>query len=209
MVKKKKADQEEPTPIGGGEVDTKCGARTRKFPFAPCEQPKGFGTNHAGVGACRFHGGLLPNHQVAAHRVQLDNQARIELKKLDLVPIENPLEQLQMLAAEVVAWKDIVARKVEELDSWTTSSIMEAEEIRAVISAYERALDRANTVLSGMVRLNLEERQQKLSAAWGLVMVELLEAVFGAKELSMTREQLATSKAIVARELPRFAASVA
>lgn len=190
--------------IGGGEPK-KCGAKKRQYPYTPCEQPAGFGTPHPGSGLCKFHGGSTPNGIVHAKRERLDAAAQIELEREGLSPVEDPLAELQMLAAEVKRWKDILGDKVEELESWTTESLMESEEIRAVIGAYERALDRTNTVLSGMVRLNLEERQQKLSAAWGAIMVEMLEAVFGAKELGMTKPQLQTAKAIIARELPRFA----
>lgn len=37
----------------------KCGAK-RKSDGKPCTQPAGWGTDHFGVGRCRFHGGCTP-----------------------------------------------------------------------------------------------------------------------------------------------------
>ena len=198
MAKKRSEDEEIPA-LGGGEPDNKCGARTRNFPYGPCLQPKGFGTDHPGIGACRFHGGLLPNHRVHAERVKIENGARTLLGREDLTPIDNPLLELQKLAAEVVRFKEILGDKVEELGSWTQESIMESEEIRAIIGAYERALDRTMAVLAGIVRLNIEERLAKISAAQTQILVEIVEEVFRAKELGLNRTQQETGKTILAK----------
>jgi hypothetical protein len=200
------ADKAEP--IGGGEPG-KCGARTRSFPYEPCKNGAGMGTDHAGHGHCKFHAGNSPSGRASAHRQAVEQGARTLLERENLVPVEDPLQQLQLLAAETIRFKTILGDKVEEIGDWTQESILESEEIRAVVAAYERALDRCNSVLSGMVRLNLEDRQQKLSAAWGAIMVQLIEAVFGAKELGLNRKQLQIVKAVVARELPRFVVTAA
>jgi hypothetical protein len=190
----------------GGEPVNKCGAKTRNYPYSPCQQPKGFGTNHPDIGACRFHGGLLPNHNVHAERVRIEEAARTLLNREDLTPIENPLLELQLLAAEVVRFKEILGDKVEELGAWTTESIMESEEIRAIIAAYERALDRTMAVLSGIVRLNVEDRLAKVSAAQTAILVRIVEAVFATPELGLSREQIKVGKSVLARETQRTVA---
>lgn len=196
-------DEQAPPALGGGEADTKCGARTRSFPYSPCQQVKGYGTNHVGIGACRFHGGLLPNHQIHADRVRIEEGAKTLLRREDLQPVDNPLLELQKLAAEVVRFKEILGDKVEELGNWTSESIMESEEIRAIISAYERALDRTNTVLSGIVRLNIEERLAKVSEIQALMLIAVFDAVFKSKDVGMSKPQVIAARAVVAKEIPR------
>jgi hypothetical protein len=46
----------------------------------------------------------------------------------------------------------------------------------------------------------------RLTEAQAAIVIALLEAVFGARELGLTREQQATGRSIVARELPRVVA---
>src|SRR5215216_3827177 len=48
---------------------TACGARNRSG--GPCQRPAGWGTDHAGYGRCKLHGGKTPNHQQAAQRQQV------------------------------------------------------------------------------------------------------------------------------------------
>lgn len=51
--------------------------------------------------------------------------------------------ELQFLAAEVLRFKNLLADKVEELRSWTHNDDSDHEDISAILSAYERALERA------------------------------------------------------------------
>lgn len=48
-----------------------CGARTKNRQ-GRCRLKAGFGTNHPGVGRCKFHGGCVPNHEVHAQRLAED-----------------------------------------------------------------------------------------------------------------------------------------
>ena len=42
-----------------------CGAKTRQG--TPCELPAGWGTDHAGVGRCKLHGGATPRGADSPH----------------------------------------------------------------------------------------------------------------------------------------------
>jgi hypothetical protein len=189
-------------PLGGGEPK-RCGAKKRQFPFTPCEQPSGWGTDHPGIGHCRFHGGSTSSQRTQAMRQRIHDEAVVMLGRTDLQPIDNPLLELQKFAAEVIAFKDILGDKVEELRGLTYDDLTETEQVRAILMAYERALDRTNTVLSGIVRLNIEERTARLSELQAQLMIQLFEAVIEAREMQLTREQKSTARTIVAREIPR------
>ena len=50
-------------------LEAKCGAKKRQGE-GHCQQRAGWGTDHVGVGACKLHGGSMPNNRVAAQRAQ-------------------------------------------------------------------------------------------------------------------------------------------
>ncbi len=64
------------------------------------------------------------------------------LQQETLTPVSDPLNQLQMLAAEVIRIKDIFAAKVAALSEWEYRKDDANEELRSVILGYERGLDR-------------------------------------------------------------------
>jgi hypothetical protein len=177
-----------------------CGAKRRQGE-GTCRKPAGAGTDHPGVGRCRLHGGCTPSHRRAGQDRRIEEGARTMLERENLVPVDNPLQQLQMLAAEVVAWKDILGTKVEELGAWSHDDVNEHEDVRAIILPFERALDRCNTVLSGLVRLGVEERLVRLSEAQAELIKGVIMAVLDSREMGLSRELRQTGRAILAREL--------
>ena len=44
----------------------KCEAKRTKHGGAPCQLPAGWGTDHAGIGRCKLHGGRPNDHYVCA-----------------------------------------------------------------------------------------------------------------------------------------------
>jgi hypothetical protein len=50
-----------------------CGAKTD---HGPCQQWKGFGTDHVGIGSCSRHLGATKNHNAAADRQMVAEHAR-------------------------------------------------------------------------------------------------------------------------------------
>lgn len=199
----------DPLSVMAGEFD-KCGAKKRQYPFTPCEQPAGWGTDHPGIGVCRFHGGAMQSHNVHADAIRanwVQDEARVLLHRENLVPVDDPLRELQMLAAEVTRIKTILADKVEELSGWSYSDLTQTEQVRAVVMAYERALDRCNTVLSGMVRLGIEERLARVSQAQAAILIRVVEAVLESREMALPQDKRQLGRAIVAREVEAVVAA--
>lgn len=123
------------------------------------------------------------------------------LERENLVPVDNPLQQLQLLAAEIVAFKDVLADKVEMLRSWTTEDMSGHEDPRAVLSAYERSLQQAHRVMVDMARLGIDERLVRLSEAQAELMKQVIVAVLDSREIGLSRELRQTGRTILAREL--------
>ncbi len=123
------------------------------------------------------------------------------LERENVVPVDNPLQQLQLLAAEVLRYKDMLAEKVEELRSWTYTDVSDHEDIRAVLSAYERSLSQAQRTMVDMARLGIEERLVRLSEAQAELLKQVIVAVLDSSEMGLSRELRQTGRIILAREL--------
>lgn len=112
-----------------------------------------------GSTVCRMHGGRAPQVKQAAARNQASNEIRRALGRLNVVPVRDPLTALSELAGEIVAWKELAAERVAQLqDLAARNFVTGADEVHAEIQVFERALDRAVTVLATIARLNIDER---------------------------------------------------
>lgn len=177
----------------------KCGARKRQGEGL-CGRPAGWGTSHPGEGACKLHGGATRTQTVGAERRQVEREARRLLEELgEARPVTDPAAELQRVAGEIVAMKDAAARIVQGLTSMRYVGATGAEQLRAEVAVYERALDRAAKVLADMVKLGLEARQVGLAEAQGALVAQVVRAILG--DLQLTAEQQARVPEVVPRRL--------
>ncbi|NUR02558.1 MAG: hypothetical protein HOY79_40300 [Streptomyces sp.] len=143
---------------------------------------------------------------MAAERVRVERAARQLLAELgEARPVTDPAGELQRVAGEIVAMKDAAARIVQGLSSMRYVGATGAEQLRAEVAVYERALDRAAKVLTDMVKLGLEARQVGLAEAQGVLVAQAIRAILG--ELGLTPEQQARVPEVVPRHLRALAAA--
>lgn len=114
----------------------------------------------AGANTCYMHGGRTAK---AAERV-IEQRARAELARLNLTPVDDPLSALAGVTAEVLAWKDQIAAKVNDLTTLRYST-EGGEQLRAEVALWERALDRCERFLTAMAKLNIDERLAAIAEA--------------------------------------------
>lgn len=150
-----------------------------------------------GADKCRMHLGK----RTAV--VKLQQQARAELARLDLPPVEDPLSELASVCAQVLGWKDQLAAKVNALSSLRYEGEGSGEQLRAEVALWERALDRCERFLTAMARLNIDERLTKISEA----RAEAILAVFTAAldRAGIEGEQLETVLTAADEEFARAA----
>lgn len=148
--------------------------------------------------ACRFHGGTTKKAMAKAAERKADTEARKLLGKLSIQPIDNPLTELKKLAGEVVAWKNLIADHVAELERLRYSG-EGGEQIRGEIILFERALDRCGTVLGMIARLNIDERLATITEGQASMVSEALSVALAA--LGLPLEQQQEAKVRVARHL--------
>lgn len=157
-----------------GHDSSKCG-RNKRQGVGTCTRPAGWGTDHAGVGACKLHGGATPTHAVSAQKEVARREIEAAVDILGATPITDPLRALQQLAGEVVMWKDALAARVN-LQMLRYESNISTEQIRGEVQLLERAMDRCNTVLATIAKLNIDERLARVDEATAVMIVRAIEA---------------------------------
>jgi hypothetical protein len=136
----------------GADGRPRCSAKARNAPGGVCHAHR-----NKGATRCRMHGGSSPKSQQKAARDRVEADVRELLATMDIGPVHDPLTALKNLAGEVLAWKDAMRLKVEELDRLDVSTEY-GEAARAVVQLFERAMDRAGEFLFKIARLNIDER---------------------------------------------------
>lgn len=172
----------------------KCGATKRDGTGDHCRRPAGWGTDHVGTGCCKLHGGNTSGQRTGA----LKQQAERALADMNAPPVDNPLTELARITGQVVAWKDQMADRVNELTSLRYST-EGGEQLRAEVALFERALDRCEKFLTAMARLNIDERLARITEQQADTVTYAVIAVL--EELGLTAEQQAEARRGVARHL--------
>ena len=96
-------------------MTTHCGARNRTGGTSGLTQ--GWGTDHPGVGRCRFHGGSSPNARRAAaeqiERENLERDARALGVPVDVDPLQGVLNQMHITLGELQWMRQVVIAEHE------------------------------------------------------------------------------------------------
>lgn len=138
-----------------------CGAKKHQGE-GTCRRPAGWGTDHAGRGSCKLHGGSAPQVSRAAELEVLEFQAAREISLLNAAPVTDPLTALAELAGQVLLWRDKLAVKVEEMTSFGYENRASGEQLRTDVALFERAMDRCLNTLAAIARLRIDERLAKI-----------------------------------------------
>lgn len=175
-----------------------CGARKRQE-NGTCTRPAGWGTGHAGTGHCKLHGGKTPNQAISAARQMAEEEARIVLAELGSPEVTDPFSALMQLAGEVLAWQKATAELVNRLEKIRYQGANGSEQTRAEILLYERAMDRAITVLSAIARLNIEDRLASISERQAEAVISAINAALS--QAGVTGAEADAARRAAARHL--------
>jgi hypothetical protein len=172
----------------------KCGAK-KKQGEGNCKRPAGWGTDHAGSGQCKLHGGCMPNNRVSA----IEEQAVRLLYKHNAGPVADPLEALQRLAGRALALEETIGKLVNDLRSVRYSTETGGEQLRAEVAVLERAMDRCGKILVDIAKLNIEERMAKVTEAQAALAEKALLLTLG--EMGFTPQQQHDAQVKLGRHL--------
>jgi len=179
----------------------KCGAQKRQgAPGETCTFAAGWGTDHVGTGRCRLHGGNTRNQRAAARAEKAEQDAHRLLAQLDVQPVADPFAALSRLAGQVLAWQEAISGIVNNLgDRVRYEGGAGAEQLRAEIALYERAMDRTGSVLGMIAKLNIEDRMARVTERQADALVSALEAALAAA--GVTGPQADDARKAAARHL--------
>lgn len=186
------------TPDGDRHDPPRCGARKRQGE-GTCTQAAGWGTEHPGDGPCKLHGGSTSSQTTRVARRRAEADARAVLAELGVPAVEDPLAALLKLAGQILAWQEATATLVNGLDEVRYEGATGAEQLRAEVALYERAMDRAVSVLSAIARLNIEERLARVTERQADAVIDAIDAALAA--VGVTGRDAATAKQAAARHL--------
>lgn len=133
-----------------------------------------------GARTCQSHGSAQAHARAAAARNDADTTAQRRARNLadkrGLRPVENPLEALSLLAAEILTVKDYLDGQVEKLTTTDIEAGDDLTRVRGLISMWERATDRAAKVLVDLVRLDIDGRLASIEQAKVDIVVRAIDA---------------------------------
>ncbi|MFJ8006081.1 hypothetical protein [Streptomyces fagopyri] len=156
-----------------------------------------------GQKVCRVHGGKASQNLAAGEKrvaaEVLEEETRRALAILDVGPVENPLTALSQLAGQVIAWKDALAERVNELYRIRFTDDKGAEQLRSEVALYERAMDRCVNVLGTIGRLRIDERLAAISEQQATVVIGAIEAAL--THAGITGPEATAAKGVAARHL--------
>jgi hypothetical protein len=142
----------------------------------PCRRSPGWGTDHEGTGACKFHGGQTPNGAVVAAQEEAGAMSR----PLEVTPTQAVTGVLHLAAGQLA----YVTYKVGELDE---ADYFEGEEGNRWVRLQGRLMDRLATFAKTAADMGIQERQVKLAEAQTMMIGKLISNVIG--RLDLTPEQ--------------------
>lgn len=171
----------------------KCRAHSKMQAGGQCQK-----SPMAGQEVCGTHGGRAQQNVVAAGLRTTEEKLRQTLGKLTVVPVENPLAELQLLAGEAMAWKAVCHNAMAKLSAMRYGT-EGGEAIRGEIILFERAMDRCERVLVNIAKLNIDERLARVNEMQLDFTVRALTAWMA--ESGMNTEQQQEAKHGVARHL--------
>lgn len=150
-----------------------------------------------GAVACKWHGGASPQAQRKAAERVLDQQVRETLIRLDITPVDNPLEELAKVAGEARAFKDQLAAHVQNLTELRYRG-GSGEQIRAELTLYRDALRDLGNLLVQFARLNIDDRLARIEERQAELIADALTAVLAGLNLSRD-QQLEARRGLVRR----------
>jgi hypothetical protein len=166
-----------------------CGARKKNGDT--CRLFAGQGTPHLGIGRCKHHGGMTPNHMKNAAKVESQRRMVQLGGSVEMAPHEALLAMLHLSSGHVVWLRN-------EISAQKTVGDFEA---RVIYQMYSEERDRVARIAKACLDAGVAERQVRLAEEFGQMLADVLRAVFEDKDLAMTREQRALMPAVLQRYL--------
>lgn len=140
-----------------------------------------------GAAVCRMHGGATTQARTKARQRRATAAANAVLARLDVPPVEDPFAALAELAGQAIAFKDILAERVNQLKQIRYRDHKGSEQLRSEMVLWERALDRCERFVTSMAKLDIDNRLVKISEAQAEIVLRAIDAALDAAEVEADR----------------------
>jgi hypothetical protein len=178
-----------------------CGAKKKpkRNPDEPvanmyCMKKKGWGTDHPGIGACKYHGGNAATHRAAAER-----QRQIEFmgRPKEISPIDAIIWAIKVTAGEV-EWLSSQIAEINDENKWIEFTIT-GQQMHVFQRARADAMDRLVRYSKDAIALGLAERAVRMAETFGASIARLLAGIYN--DMDLTPAQKSVWPVIVRRHL--------
>jgi hypothetical protein len=169
----------------------KCGANKRGG--GTCQKAAGWGTEHPGIGRCKFHLGNAPNHVKAAASEELRTLLG---KPVDVHPLDAIIMCIKIRAGEV-QWLSLKMEELNEKD-WVEDTIA-GKQFHLYAREYRAAQDALVRYSQIAISLGIAERAVKLAETHAESIARLLNGI--KTELGLSSAQLERWPVVVRRNL--------
>lgn len=173
--------------------ENQCGAKKRTGGL--CTLSSGWGTNHPGIGKCKFHGGKAPGHVKAA--------AKAEYRRLLGTPLEiNPLDAILWcikIRAGEVKW---LSDRMHELDEkhWIEDTMV-GKQFHLYARERQHAMADLARFSQMAVSLGIAERAVKLAETYGELLARYTKGLLDDLWPHLDAEGRAKAPQVVRRHL--------
>lgn len=173
-------------------VGVKCGAK-KKHGGGLCSYPAGWGTEHYGIGKCKFHGGSTATHVKAAATAEFRTLLGTEL---EMNPLDAILWCIRIRAGEVKWLSDRIAKLQEK--EWVHDTIV-GKQFHLFVRERHAASQDLVRFSQIAISLGIAERAVKLAETYGEMLARLIQGILG--DLDLTAEQRAKAPSIIRHHL--------
>lgn len=175
-----------------------CGAKKTDGSGNTCGNLAGAGTDHEGVGTCKWHGGSThagKENAAAkmAKRVMAEYVGGYGVGELDIEPHEGILWCVRMTAHEIqyiaAECSKCAAEMVDEVES--DPNHFASRKLQALVAERAKCMDRLAKYSKMALDAGVEERKVRIAEGYGEQIAMLLRAVFDDLDLSAAQRRLA------------------
>lgn len=183
---------------GSNPYKEKCGAKRTDGSGEQCNNEAGFGTQHIGVGKCKWHGGCTDSGNKSAANLLAARVIGGYHGEIDIEPHDGILWCIRMAAGQIHHLNQhaaLIASDEDVDDEKHFASI----KLQRIMLERGKAMDQLAKYSKAALDANVAERQIKIAEGYGQILASLLAAVF--EDLELTPAQRRSAPLIAERRL--------
>lgn len=192
------------TPENKARNEPVCGAERRNHPTSNnpgglCMQTAGWGTDHPGVGACKYHGGSVRTHGIKAMREEVMRKAVMYGAPKDISPDAAIIQELERTAGHIGWLSDIISSMTDKSELMRLTQVGIQKD--PFLTLYQQEREHLVKVAKVAKDMGIEERRVRLAEDQGKLIAMVLMNFIRDPELRLTQQQQTVAKVALRKHL--------